>query len=321
MRLSGREAWGAALLAGLVLVGCGDDAPAGAEKEMTIVLEGDTAKLKEKEDQLARQRAELTQERARLLDERQGLIERLKGGGGVDGLVELQRQLLEREKRLQAREDALAAQQRAVGQEKDRILEGVVGTPAPAAPAAAGAQGLAGREARLAAREADLARREKRVAEREARVGEREAALAAQVGAAVAAREPGRTVSRDEVESAHRKVRAAMLRRGILTSDLPADVAALERRIYRSSKRGRWLQAYDAVRDLGAAVDALKVDEAFVQAKMTRLATVRRRRKNLTADQSAQVESLLGEATAAFADGRYEAANVGLNRIFGVLTN
>ncbi|RMG10793.1 MAG: hypothetical protein D6729_19040, partial [Deltaproteobacteria bacterium] len=158
--------------------------------------------------------------------------------------------------------------------------------------------------------------------EREARLAERELAVANQqiaaVGAAFAApTEPGRKGSRKVAERLHKQARAAMRRRGLLPGDLPPEAASLERRYYEFAASGRWAQAEDAARDFGAAIEAVVIDERFIQDKMSRLNALRAKTK-LSGAQEAKVRQLMGAATRAFADGRHEEANRSLNQIFAL---
>ena len=102
--------------------------------------------------------------------------------------------------------------------------------------------------------------------------------------------------------------------------DLPPEVAALDRRFYDLSRRGQWNEAMDTVEALSEAVNLIAIDESFIQAKMTRLGRARQG-KQLSAEQSREVEDLLAQATGAFADGKYPDANTRLNRIWAILTD
>ncbi len=311
------------LLVGLV-AGCeAEGGHSDSGQEMTIVVEADTEKIRAQEKALAEKAQQLQSERDRLMAERQKLLEKLGEGKVSKAIIEQQKLLLERERELRAREKEMRRLQAELDAQRDRLL----GAGVPAAGGTGSAAGareaeLAAREKRIAAREADLARREKALAEREARVAERELALANQqiaaVGAAVTVpSEPGRKGSRKVAERLHKQARAAMRRRGLLPGDLPPEAASLERRYYEFAAAGRWAQAEDAARDFGAAVEAVAIDEAFIQDKMSRLNALRAKKK-LTKAQEASVRQLMSAATRAFADGRHEEANRSLNRIYAL---
>jgi hypothetical protein len=325
----------AAVAAGVALFfgsACKDES--GGSREMTIVVEADTERLQEKEGQLARQWSEIEAERERLVSERQALLSRMERGDDLARLAAEQRRILEREQALRAQESRAAQDRTALTEEITRIVQaastGGLGGAA-AAPAAATGGGeaaarataeVARRESDLARREADLAEREKVLAEREARLAEREAAAGRMMASAAAAAppQPGRRVTSAQVQQAQREVRRTMSQRGLIAGDLPPEVAALERRVYTLSREGRFDEALDTAASLGEAVRAIRVDEAFIQGKMSRLGRLRQG-KQLSADQSRQVEELLAQATSAFADGRHADANTRLNRIFGILSN
>ncbi len=306
----------------LLAAGCKGGGPGAADGggEMTIVVSSD-AHLKKKEAQLATQRQHLEGERSRLLAEREKLISQIQGGADTKTLVKLQQTLLAREKRLAAEQDALDQQRAEVARQRDAL----VGQAAPqdrAASLPAREAAVARREADVSAREKDVAAREKAVARREARLAVREQALAVQESlpplVAPGGGGGGQTATRAQVEKAHRAFRQLMVKRGILPGDLPPDVAAMERRFYVLSRKGRWSEALDTAHDLTQAVKDVQVNEHFIQAKMARLNALRAGRK-LSGAQSKQVESLLAQATSAFADGRQSDANLQLNRMFALL--
>lgn len=307
-----------AAMALLLVPGCksgGGGHDGGAE--MTIVVSGN-AHLKEKEQQIARQRTDLDRERDELLAARQKLLTESKGGKDTKALLEMQKTLLAREKALRDREQKLDEERAQVSKAKDALLtRGGGGASSPAAREA----DITAREKAVAKREADVAKREKAVAIREARLAQREQSLSVResLPALVSpAGEPGRKVSRKQAMNAHRQARRLMQKRGILLSDLPPEVAGLERRFYDLARKGHWAQAFDTANEQLSAVQGINVDESFIQHKMARLNALRSGRK-LSAGQSKQVEKLLARATSAFADGREDAANLALNQMFGLL--
>ncbi|MDF1565040.1 MAG: hypothetical protein P1V51_18520 [Deltaproteobacteria bacterium] len=312
----------------LALPGCPEEG--GQDDELTIVVQADTEKLESEARQIAEREAELKRQRQEILSARKKLLDDGTQSSDLRALVEQQRKLLEREAAISQREAEIDSQRAVLDAEKTRLItqgarpRDVGATPAPVSPAGGGvdpeaSRKLVEREGKMAGREADLARREKALAEREAALALREAALAgAAAPARVAASDPGRRVGRKEVERDHKKARQTMRARGILPSDLTGDASNLQQQIYQHSKAGRWLQAADAVEEFERAVQAIAIDEAFIQAKMARLNAARKKAK-LNAEKRTKVDSVLASATGAFADGRHGEANQRLNEIFGIL--
>ncbi len=317
------------LIVSLVL-GCPDEDVSG--REMTIFVEADTESLQERELQVAKRMEEIEAERVRLIQERQALLERMEGGDDLTRLVAEQRRLLEEEEQLRRREVVAHLEQSALTEEISSIVEaaasGVLASAAERAESddseneetASRAAEVSRREAGMAAREAQLAERERAIAEREAGLAKMEAGVLRHAASAASSAEAGERVSSSEVDAAHRQARRAMHSRGILMADLPPDVAALDRRVVNLSRSGRLEEALDAAESFGEAVEAIEIDEAFVQSKMPRLARARGS-KELSREQVREVDDLLAEATSAFIDGRYSDANASLNGISAILSD
>lgn len=189
---------------------------------------------------------------------------------------------------------------------------------------------------RLVAQAGVLAAREKSVAEREARVGKREAALAERERK-VAKREQlecavspapttivrtvdvkGSKYTRRDVDPLLRSARRLMSRRGILRSDLAGPARNLEREATRAMKKGDYGAARFAAATLVATVRSLRINKAFVAAKMSRLSRYMKGKK-LSSSKQAKVDGLFRQATRYYGDGRFRRANSRLNRIYGVI--
>jgi hypothetical protein len=104
----------------------------------------------------------------------------------------------------------------------------------------------------------------------------------------------------------------------VLISDLPPEDQPLNAEIFTARRQRDFVRAWDLLADLGKVVQKVKVDQRFVEAKITRLQGARGSAR-LSEAQRGEVETLLKDVTSAFSDGRYEQANKGLNRIAVIL--
>ena len=195
--------------------------------------------------------------------------------------------------------------------------------PPPDALAAQRAE-LASREAELDRRGADIARREQAVEAREQALTARDGAAAAtgSRAAAVAEPTPGRRAEpmhgREEAALRHRRALDEMQAKGLLPADLPPEAALLDRQVYAALGRGDFDRAFDLSEELGHAIAAVEVNQRFLDAKLKRIAALRQKRQ-VDAHASAEVDSLLQEATSLVADGQYGSANGRINRIAAML--
>jgi hypothetical protein len=189
---------------------------------------------------------------------------------------------------------------------------------------------LATSEADLARRTAAVTLRERAVELREKSVTEREAKLQEALVTAVPitpvvspalaqkARATQTVHTEQEAEVGHRRVQNEMEAKGLLAADLPADAARLDDQIYAAMRAGEYDRAFDLTDQLGRAVAAVQVDQAFLDSKMRRVAALRSR-KQLAAQAASEIDTLLQEVTSLAADGQYGTANRRVNRIAAIL--
>jgi len=172
---------------------------------------------------------------------------------------------------------------------------------------------MAEREAQVAAHERDVAQRAKDVALREKAV----AAFERQ-GPPPEYRDRKQVPKAALVEEKHKKLLADLDARGILISDLPPEDQPLNAEIFAARRQRDFARAMDLLNDLTKAMAKLRVDQRFVEAKISRLQGARGTAK-LSDTQRGEIEKLLKDVTSAFSDARYEQANKGLNRIAVIL--
>ncbi len=304
--------WRAAALGlWIACAGCGGEreaAPPSSEAAERL------RKLQEEEGNVLARRAELSRERQAVDQQRAALDHRRQqaasSGGDVTAVDAELAALREREQKLLVDEAAL-------GRKLDALLRdyGEV-------TVAGGARDTAAREAQLAVREKDLGRREAFLAQREATVAERERELLRRereaCGPVVATAAPSARYGRKDVEPLLSSARRKMGEKGLLPSDLPSPARELEREAAAAMSSGDWSRARFAADQLVATVESLKVDKAFIVAKIGRLNGSVKAAK-LPEDSRRQVDELFRDATADYGDGRFTAANVKLNRIYGLL--
>jgi hypothetical protein len=297
----------------LAASGCKDK---GSEKNAEAASAKDDGAAKAAEDLLARRDA-LMKSRQKMQADREALeAERTKIIESGGDPTEIDRKLEEQrseEQKIES-EDAAIADQMSAFIESAKAISGDT------------QQQVAAREAAMANREKALASREDRVGQREASLASREKELAerekntcgAGGGTTIiqqVADPKGTKYSKRDVESALKKARESMSKRGILSSDLPAQAAGLEKEATKSMADGDYGPARFAAQQLLATVEAMKVDRNFISQKISRLS---KKMSGRTLDEKVQkeVDDLFRDATAKYGDGDYMAANKKLNQIY-----
>ena len=300
------------VLALLALAGCKDKG--GDKAEAASAKDDGAAKAAEdllaRRDALMKSRQKMAEERTALEAERTKIIE---SGGDP---TEIDKQLEEKrseEAKIQD-EDAAIADQMSAFLESAKTIAGDAQTQAAAREAAVAnrEKSLASREDRVGQREAALAAREKELAEREKNT------CGAGGGTTIiqqVADPKGTKYSKRDVESALKKAREAMSKRGILSSDLPAQAAGLEKEATKEMADGEYGPARFAAQQLLGTVEAIKVDRNFISQKISRLS---KKMSGRTLDEKVQkeVDDLFRDATAKYGDGDYSGANKKLNQIY-----
>jgi hypothetical protein len=309
----------------LFLAGC----PKQKAVDVTPITQEDQ-QLQKNEGELIGQRGALQRERKKLAEARAELVDRReKLGHDSAG----QSALDEEEKKLLSKESELSQEESQVNSKLDQLLKmrtelvqkatlAVAQSPGadPLERAARREQGVAGREKEIAKRESDMAEREKSLADRERTLARREKETCGAVTMAPAKIElpKGLHYSAHDVEPIYRKALKLMDERGILSSDLPPGSSRLVDDTREAMKKGDYVRAkYDADQLLGT-VEEIKIDRAFISAKMSRLASAMHGRK-LEGEKRKDVESLFQDATANYGDGKFPQANSKINRLFSIL--
>ena len=304
----------------LALAACDDEKVTGPD-ELTIVVQGDRREVeqleksvREREESLKRDKEQLDQRIADLArglkaaadaEQRRRLEEELRQSHALEG------QLGVRVSALQAQKIEVEAKKRAVDADVQRAAQAALDSRSAA---------VAAREAKAAEREAQLAVLERDLSQRFKDVALREKAVAAfeRQGPPPEYRDRKQVPKAALVEQKHKKLLAELDTRGILISDLPAEEQPLNAEIFVARRQRDFARAMDLINDLTKAVAKLRVDQRFVEAKITRLQGARGTAK-LSDSQRGEIEKLLKDVTSAFSDGHYEQANKGLNRIAVIL--
>lgn len=304
---------GAGVLALAAIGGCKDKdskpSEAAVSAEQTAAMNADEDALLGKRDALFNMRRDLQTKREALAKER---VRVQAEGGDTSEIDEKAKELLSEEKALSERESDLNKAMEDFSKGRREIIAAVTG----------GNAGVSGREAGVAAREKDLARRERDLATREAALARREEGLASKWKEECAAGgtttqtiirtvdAAGTNYTKKDVEPLLSKARREMSKKGLLRSDLPEQVQGLEAEASASMKKGDYGSARVAANLLLGTVRGIKIDKAFISAKISRL-NARMRGKKL----STQAEGLFREATAAYGDAQFSKANSKLNKI------
>lgn len=312
-------AWAALGVA--ALAGC-ESAKGGGSDEVTIVVQGDRRELELQEKSLKERETSLRAEQEKI-DKRQAELDRVRAAADA----EQARRIEEEMTRLRAEQGQLSAQLNANAAQKTEVAARRTALEVPTAQVAlselsAREAGMATREAKLAARELDIAEREKELGQREKRLvalaeklAAEEKAAPAESGSDRAAREVPKAQA---VDARHKKLLEELDARGVRIADLQPEDQPLNAEIWNARKKGDYARAADLLVELSSAVKRLKIDQRFVEQKMVRLQGVRSGAR-LAERQRSEVERLLREVTSAYSDGKYEAANQGLNRIAAIL--
>jgi hypothetical protein len=339
MSTTTRLAAQAALVGGLCLLGLGADCgkgqePAGKAEDLTITVEADRSKLSKEEGELRSRLEAFEAERQRLREERATLMsakDELKDKDETSArrLRELEQRLWERERSMWEKESGLEKERQTLAEAKNQILERVPG----AAKAAGGGGGGGGGERKaIDAQLRSLEDRARKLDEREKALADREALLNGKVdecalavlklsqGArpvAVARPAPGDgPVGRAEAERAAAAAKAGLQKKGLRWDDLPPEVAGMQADMGAAAKAQEWSRLKELAAQLDAVVAATLVDSSFIERKFTRLNQAIKAQP--PADKK-QVSSLLRKATQLVGDGKYQAANQELNKIFALL--
>ena len=307
----------AALLAAL----CACDDEKAVPDELTIIVQADRREVEQQEKALREREEALAKDKSQLDQRISDLAKGLKAAADAEQRRRLEEELRQSqalEGQLGVRVSALQAQKSEV-EAKKRVMDADMARAAQAALDVRAAS-IAAREAKVAEREAQAAVHDRDLAQRFKDVALREKAVAAfeRQGPPPEYRDRKQVPKAALVEEKHKKLLAELDARGILVSDLPAEDQPLNAEIFAARRQRDFARAMDLLNDLVKAVARLRVDQRFVEAKITRLQGARGTAK-LSDTQRGEIEKLLKDVTSAFSDGRYDQANKGLNRIAVIL--
>jgi hypothetical protein len=320
----------ALLLCATTAAGCKENKKRSDEQLKAI--EKADRQLMAKEQKILSRRGALQRERTRIRDKRAAIISKKAELGEEDN--EGRAQLEQEESELASLEARLVKQEINLNKKLQSLLDEKSGLVQKLSKDKGGAREMivARREHSLALREKDLSRREGELARRERDLARREQALAVRQAkicpgrgavqvvhtAAPPSRSGGGSYTRKDVEPVFRSALKAMGAKGILTADLPPGVDRLVREIRHAVAKKEYTRAKFAADQLLATVRKMHIDRAFIGAKIGRLSAAIKRTPPSGANRAA-VDRLFQEATAAYGDGRFRAANRKLNQIYGKL--
>lgn len=305
---------------GLVLgLGCGNDKkPAAAEKVIAR-----SSEIAEEETDLIERRDLLLGNRRALKSARAELDDKLRvvraSGGSTD---ELDKQVVA----LAAKEEGLDDEESQLNSKLDELLaQRRAFTTALASAGGGQAVEMTAREAGLAEREKGLATREARVAQREAAMAEREREVARYKAEKCGVAQPttiiqtvdvkGSKYTKKDVEPLLSRARKQMSAKGILLADLSGPTQGLEREATKAMGEGDYGRARFAAAQLVNAVNAVKINRAFITAKIDWL-SARMKGKTLSTSTQKEVDKLFRDAVTAYGNDKFTSANKSLNRIY-----
>lgn len=317
--------WVGAWLACAGAIGCGDQGKAQVDPKAIEAATKEAEGIKTEESTVLARRDELSRERKKISADRAALVEKRKQvaaqGGNVADVEAEESELATRESKLIDQENELNGRFEGLFKKYEALA---IAPPAAVNTGASGVQAdVARREGSLALREKDVATREARLAQRETDLAEREKAQAKRekdtcgTGTTIVQQvdAKGSKYTKRDVEPVLQRARRKMNEKGLLASDLPAPAQALEQESVQAMKDGDYGKAKFAADQLYATVDSIKIDKAFISAKIGRL-NAAMKGKELAGDAKKDSDELFRGATADYGDGRFPSANGKLNKIY-----
>ena len=182
---------------------------------------------------------------------------------------------------------------------------------------------------RVASREADVGSREKSLADREAKLIDREHEFVKLQGEAAQrwketctsgpamiiqqTAPKGGNYTKKDVSDMIGKAKAAMGKKGLLTSDLPGPAQGLEAEAGKALNDNDMSKAYFAAAQLAGNVEAIQINRGFIQAKHARLSAMVKDSKD------PQLSSILSDVMQKYNDGDFAGANKRLNQLAAML--
>jgi len=309
-------------------------------EDLTIVVEADKSRILQEEQSLNEKKEAVDQERERIEKERSDLEKRLatlskKDKKQRDKLESDQARLEQEEKKLRERMHGFDTERTALEAEKNKLLDKLA-----QATQSKGGMTVAQREDLVARREKDLSRREVKVVEQEKEVAKLQtdavrslqeinkllSDLQAGGGRTTVVAAPAPTGSsgkatRASVQKLQKEAKTKMETKGILVADLPPAARDLDKTAKTAVGASDWDAAHQALTELSATVDAMKIDLGFVQGKFARInrSYPKEKIQQLDEKKRKQVLTLLDEVSDAFSDGRPDRANRKINQLSRLL--
>jgi hypothetical protein len=295
----------------LAVSGCKDNAVAktdpGAEKAEQDLLA--------RRDALLKSREKLDEERTKL----QVKIDETRAAGG--DTAELEDQLAKLSSQNDQQQDALLALLDDYKRELEALrASGGGGGGDSAAQIAALTRELKSRDAQLGDLEKKLVAMAGTLTEIRGDIAKNAENCQGGGGVIIAAPklEKGAKYTKRDVEPLLTKARAAMSKKGILGSDLPGGVSALEKEATAAMADGEYGKAFLAAQTLKDTIDGIRIDKTFVATKINRL-NRQVKAKKLDDSTNKQVLDLFNEVGEKYNDGDFPAANKRLNQIANLI--
>ena len=258
-------------------------------EDLTIVVQQDKSRILEEEEALKRRRETFEAERQRLDGERNDVAKQLSSLSKKDRkqrqrLETAEKQIVEQQQKLRNQISSFENERDKLAKEKTKLLEriatltqtkGGMTVEQREQVMTQRERDVARREAQLAAREKDLAQREgelvKRFEQAERIVASLQASSGVRVSMAAPASSSTGPATKQSVTKQQRDVHGAMQNKGVLADDLPPSARELDEAANQAIKNKDYTAAAGALTSLQSAVDGVDINQAFVQAKMTRI--------------------------------------------------
>ncbi|MEE8410643.1 MAG: hypothetical protein V3T05_13660 [Myxococcota bacterium] len=320
---------------GLTLGAC----PSGSEdsddegvEDLTIVVEADKSRILEEEKRLQEKRKDVQAEAATLESQRQALKKQLSSLSKKDKKARAQleaeeKRLANEERRMRQRLKSFESERAKLDGEKSRLLERI--------SALAGTKGDIG-----GAVKADVQRLTRNVNQLQkdidrlntdsAKRHDETMALLREIArgggtrtvmVSAPAKASGPNITKRQVEKVRSQAKNKMRIKGILPADLPPAARDFEKSGSTALSSKNYTSAHESYSQLAAIIDGIRIDQAFVQAKMTRInRSYNEKVAKLDSNKHARLQKFLDDVSDSFSDGRYDRANKKINQIYALLS-
>lgn len=322
---------------GLALSACPNGSDADNDnsvEDLTIVVEADKSRILEEEQRLQDKRKTVQAEAATLEGQREALKKQLASLSKKDKksrakLEAEEKRLAGEERRMRQRLKSFEDERSKLEEEKTRLLERISALAGTKGGLSGGGVGRADmqrltRNVSLLQKDVDKLNTDSAKRHDEMMSMLRDIAKSGGTRTVVIsapAAPSGGTISKRQVEKVRSQSKSKMRAKGILVADLPPAARDHEKSGISAMSSKDYSAAHDSFRRFASIIEGIRIDQAFVQAKMTRINRSYNEKVNkLDSNKHARLQKLLDAVSDSFSDGRYDRANKKINQIYALLS-